>query len=242
MDVARWVLVPPTLHASLACSTIYTAARLSAPSLEHPTSRTNAFLFLRRADPRRPDCVHWLSTRRRSHHRGWRSRHTKSVPRVNPHRVYPLTSDSAADAQEECTYYDYPPNDSTVKDFPPNWVQPATLLPNDATAQALWAQIKPSIPTNIAPRGTVNGDFSGVNYPSSDPDCWWTYSQCTTPKLAGLVPDITGIPEPQSLGYGFDDGPNCSHNAFYDYLTEQQQKASECTQPCLCGSVRLTVL
>jgi hypothetical protein len=30
-----------------------------------------------------------------------------------------------------------------------------------------------------------------------------------------------------TLGYGFDDGPNCSHNAFYDYLTSQNQKASK---------------
>jgi len=30
-----------------------------------------------------------------------------------------------------------------------------------------------------------------------------------------------------TLGYGFDDGPNCSHNAFYDYLSGQKQKASK---------------
>ncbi|EEB93541.1 hypothetical protein MPER_07784, partial [Moniliophthora perniciosa FA553] len=34
------------------------------------------------------------------------------------------------------------------------------------------------------------------------------------------------VPPPQTLGYGFDDGPNCSHNAFYDYLTSQNQKAT----------------
>lgn len=27
--------------------------------------------------------------------------------------------------------------------------------------------------------------------------------------------------------FGFDDGPNCSHNAFYDYLASQKQKASK---------------
>ena len=26
--------------------------------------------------------------------------------------------------------------------------------------------------------------------------------------------------------YGFDDGPNCSHNAFYDFLSSQNQKAT----------------
>lgn len=31
-----------------------------------------------------------------------------------------------------------------------------------------------------------------------------------------------------TLGYGFDDGPNCGHNVFYDFLTAQNQKASAC--------------
>ncbi|KAJ6448193.1 hypothetical protein C8R45DRAFT_1134394 [Mycena sanguinolenta] len=42
---------------------------------------------------------------------------------------------------------------------------------------------------------------------------------------------IVAAPEPthpRTLGYGFGDGPNCSHNAFYDHLTSQNQKASEC--------------
>ena len=34
------------------------------------------------------------------------------------------------------------------------------------------------------------------------------------------------------MGYGFDDGPNCSHNAFYDFLASQNQKASMCV--CVC--------
>jgi len=38
--------------------------------------------------------------------------------------------------------------------------------------------------------------------------------------------DIADVPEPNTLGYGFDDGPNCSHNAFYDYLMSQNQKAT----------------
>jgi peptidoglycan/xylan/chitin deacetylase (PgdA/CDA1 family) len=28
------------------------------------------------------------------------------------------------------------------------------------------------------------------------------------------------------MGYGFDDGPNCTHNAFYDFLASQNQKAT----------------
>ncbi|KZP20100.1 carbohydrate esterase family 4 protein [Athelia psychrophila] len=72
------------------------------------------------------------------------------------------------------------------------------------------------------------GNFANFTptYSPSDPDCWWTYDKCDTPKLASLKPDVTGTPAPLSLGYGFDDGPNCSHNAFYDYLSQQNQKAT----------------
>lgn len=41
---------------------------------------------------------------------------------------------------------------------------------------------------------------------------------------------INGPHQPLTMGYGFDDGPNCSHNAFYDFLMSQNQKAS--TFPC----------
>jgi len=90
----------------------------------------------------------------------------------------------------------------------------------------LWNSIEPGVP-NIAPRGTIAGNETGVVYDdATDPDCWWTATQCTVPKLAGLPTDISTVPEPNTLGYAFDDGPNCSHNAFYDYLTEQNQKAT----------------
>lgn len=54
----------------------------------------------------------------------------------------------------------------------------------------------------------------------------WTATQCTTPKQPGLSPDVSSVPEPKTMGYGFDDGPNCTHNAFYDYLASQNQKAT----------------
>lgn len=132
------------------------------------------------------------------------------------------------DPNVECSYYNYPPVSSQVGNFPPNWVQPAVLLPNDAAGQAKWNSIKDSIPTNIPVKGTVKGDFSNFTptYSPTDPDCWWTFDKCDTPKLAGLQPDIINVPEPMTLGYGFDDGPNCSHNAFYDFLTEQNQQAT----------------
>ena len=67
-----------------------------------------------------------------------------------------------------------------------------------------------------------------MNYSSDDPDCWWTNTKCNSPKMEGIPADVSIMNEPRTLGYGFDDGPNCSHNAFYDYLKSQNQKASKC--------------
>ncbi|KAH8986775.1 chitin deacetylase [Lactarius hatsudake] len=131
-----------------------------------------------------------------------------------------------SDPNLECTPYYYAPSGQFVNTFPPIW-QPATLLANDTDGQALWAKIAPSIPTNILPKGQLNGSTINVTYDSvNDPDCWWTIRQCTTPKLAGLSSDVSGVPEPRTMGYGFDDGPNCTHNAFYNFLSSQNQKAT----------------
>jgi len=128
------------------------------------------------------------------------------------------------DPTQECAPYSYPPVANMV--HPTIW-QPATIVAGDTAAQNMWNNISGSIPTNIQPKGTMDGNITGVTYDAAnDPDCWWTVHQCTTPKLAGLQPDISSVPEPKTMGYGFDDGPNCSHNAFYDFLQEQNQKAT----------------
>ncbi|KAK7470316.1 hypothetical protein VKT23_001747 [Stygiomarasmius scandens] len=131
------------------------------------------------------------------------------------------------DPTEECTVYSYQPVLNAKSGFPTIW-QPATIVSTDTEALELWNNISSSIPTDIAVKGTITGDFSNTtsNYSHSDPDCWWSFDQCVTPKLAGLPMDIAGVPEPMTMGYGFDDGPNCSHNAFYDYLQEQDQRAT----------------
>ena len=61
---------------------------------------------------------------------------------------------------------------------------------------------------------------------TKDPACWWTDTTCTSPKLAGLPDDITTCPEANTWGFTLDDGPNCSHNAYYDYLNDIEQKAT----------------
>lgn len=132
-------------------------------------------------------------------------------------------------AAQECQPYNLPEMAAIQKQFPTPWDN-ATILPGDTEAQNTWNSIKNSgiIPSGIKPKGTVNGDFSSFTptYPASDPDCWWTYQGCDTPKHPNLASDLTQCPEPNTWGLTFDDGPNCTHNAFYDFLQQNKQKAT----------------
>ena len=90
------------------------------------------------------------------------------------------TSD-VADPQLECTPYYYPPADQWGDQFPTTW-QPATILENDNDAQAMWANISKSVPTNIQPKGQLTGSTIGVNYdPVADPDCCELFFQLRRP-------------------------------------------------------------
>jgi peptidoglycan/xylan/chitin deacetylase (PgdA/CDA1 family) len=131
-----------------------------------------------------------------------------------------------SDPNAECTTYSYAPVAQNIANFPTIWQPATTLLPSDSAGLAIWNSIAGSVP-NIAPKGQLNGSTINETYDLvNDPDCWWTAHQCTTPKLAGLPADVASIPEPNTMGYGFDDGPNCTHNVFYDYLQSQNQKAT----------------
>ncbi|KAJ7086787.1 carbohydrate esterase family 4 protein [Mycena belliarum] len=125
------------------------------------------------------------------------------------------------DPTAECVGYTYAPVASALANFPPltPGVFVSSLLPGDSAGKAKFQAMSAGIP-NIAPK---NGS---AGYPPADPDCWWTVSQCVVPKLAGLKPDVAFVPEPKTLGYGFDDGPACGHNVFYDYLAANKQKAT----------------
>ncbi|WWC65509.1 uncharacterized protein I303_108127 [Kwoniella dejecticola CBS 10117] len=135
----------------------------------------------------------------------------------------------STDPSTECTAYSYEPVTSIKSSFPTIW-ETATLVSGDTEAASLFATINSTVNSkvpNIKPKGTSTGDFSNVGYNATDPDCWWTWRQCTTPESStGINADHTTVPEPDTWGLGFDDGPNCSHNAFYDYLRDQGQKAT----------------
>ncbi|KAF9256316.1 glycoside hydrolase/deacetylase [Marasmius fiardii PR-910] len=125
----------------------------------------------------------------------------------------------APDPVEQCTIYNFPPIADEIPKFPQVFTK-ATILENDEVAKAKFAEISSKIP-DIPPKGSI------ATYDAkADPDCWWTATLCTKSKREGIVADISSVPEPETLGVVFDDGPNCSHNAFYDHLVAQKQKAT----------------
>lgn len=131
-------------------------------------------------------------------------------------------------AVTECTPYSFPAWASMAANYPTIWKQPADIVPTDTVANALFKALNSTIP-NIVPKGTFADSTAGgtVQYDTAtDPACWWTETKCTTPKIPNIPPDIISCPEAQSYGYTFDDGPNCSHNAFYDFLRTNNQKAT----------------
>ncbi|KAG0166022.1 hypothetical protein DFQ28_007957 [Apophysomyces sp. BC1034] len=135
---------------------------------------------------------------------------------------------TSKDPVQQCTYY-APPVPINAAEWPTLW-QVATSNGMNKTAefQNLYKSIDWSKAPNIPVRKlTPERGLDTTGYDAAkDPDCWWTASQCVKPKLADVKPDIYKCPEPDTWGLTFDDGPNCSHNAFYDYLAENKQKAS----------------
>ncbi|KAF0506319.1 chitin deacetylase [Gigaspora margarita] len=125
---------------------------------------------------------------------------------------------------QECVPYSSPYDFSSG--YPTIWETPTSDDFNTDEFQQVYNSIDWSQVPDIEPHQVVNGGLDRSNYPDSDPDCWWTYEQCSAPKAPGLQPDITICPEPETWGLTYDDGPNCTHNAFYDFLSENNQKAT----------------
>lgn len=104
-------------------------------------------------------------------------------------------------------------------------------MPSDTDAHNLFntidAHVRQALPTTY-PKGAANGDHTGVNYDGgADPDCWWTYTGCTTPKdSTGLGRDITTVPEPGSYGLTYDDGPYCGNAPLYDWMKQNDVRST----------------
>ncbi|KAI9316626.1 chitin deacetylase [Dichotomocladium elegans] len=136
---------------------------------------------------------------------------------------------TSKDAATQCVYYQPEKFDYVASEWPNTWeIATSNGMTETAEFKALYNSIEWSKMPNIPVRKVdANGaiDTSGYDF-SSDPDCWWTATTCTVPKHKDINADIYTCPEPETWGLTYDDGPNCSHNAFYDYLLENKYKAS----------------
>ncbi|KAI7906998.1 uncharacterized protein BX663DRAFT_494459 [Cokeromyces recurvatus] len=151
---------------------------------------------------------------------------------IDPHNVTvpSIKQTTSHDPSVECTYYN--PDTSLININPAEWPtvwEKATS--NGVTESEEFKKVYSSIDWTKAPNIPVrklnpDGSLDTSHYPDSDPDCWWSASGCVTPKLPDVNKDIYYCPEPETWGLTYDDGPNCSHNAFYDYLEEQKLKAT----------------
>ncbi|KAJ8654531.1 hypothetical protein O0I10_009837 [Lichtheimia ornata] len=131
------------------------------------------------------------------------------------------------DVATECQYYN---SDYTINkaEWPTVW---DIATSNNMNTTQEFQNLYNSIDWTKAPKAqirttTPDGGLNMQGYDPSDPDCWWSSSKCTTPKQPNINADIVNCPEPETWGLTFDDGPNCSHNAFYDLLEQNNQKAS----------------
>ena len=138
-----------------------------------------------------------------------------------------------SDPTKECSYYGLPESTELSSAYPRDGTI-ATIVSGDEQAKQVWQEIQSSgvIPHGASPKAGTQ-DHMGLSPnalsqydTNSDPDCWWSATRCTSPKKNKLSHDIVTCPEPSTWGLTFDDGPNCSHNAFYDFLKEKKIRAS----------------
>ncbi|KAH8918825.1 carbohydrate esterase family 4 protein [Atractiella rhizophila] len=65
-----------------------------------------------------------------------------------------------------------------------------------------------------------------MEYPATDPDCWWSRGGCVTPKQSYLSPDHHHCTQKGTWGLTFDDGPTCASATLYGILEKEKLKAS----------------
>ncbi|UZJ50710.1 hypothetical protein CBS101457_000030 [Exobasidium rhododendri] len=158
----------------------------------------------------------------------------KQIKRDGPQGSTESSAAALLDPTQECSPYGLDAISAIVDDFPSVWTT-AEILAKDTRALNFMKEINASgiIPSGIPRRGdgSYAAMYQGVgldtNYNTAkDASCYWTATGCTTPKHTGLLPDVVKCLEPHTWGYTLDDGPNCSHNALYDFWLEQKQKAT----------------
>ncbi|KAG2213404.1 hypothetical protein INT47_009077 [Mucor saturninus] len=110
--------------------------------------------------------------------------------------------------------------------YPQPWVAPDV---NHPEVQKAIKAIDWSYVPKFEPR------VMGMEYDEeTDPACWWTNTQCTTPRVDYLPEDVKFCPNPRDFGLTYDDGPlpprgpndPWGEPRLYDFLAKQGQTAT----------------
>ncbi|KAI8336733.1 hypothetical protein BC941DRAFT_461567 [Chlamydoabsidia padenii] len=118
----------------------------------------------------------------------------------------------------------------TLQGYPPVWKSPPTDSPQ---VQAAFKSINwELVPNSTVRTANKDGTPNMSGYESSDPDCWWSATGCTTPKHEHVEPDTLNCPVVGDWGLTYDDGPLTSEAGewaephLYDFLAQHNQKAA----------------
>lgn len=127
--------------------------------------------------------------------------------------------------------------------FPEPWSRPNT---NSSEVQAAYNAIDWTIVPN-APIRKRNPDGRWVSNSDgpNDPYCWWSSTNCLTPKSPNLPPDLYTCPQQGDWGLNYDDGPfnrytdananlenDYAEPALYNFLAKQGLHASLFVSEC----------
>lgn len=93
----------------------------------------------------------------------------------------------------------------TLKGYPEPWSSPDT---NHPEVQAAYKKIDWSkVPKAPVRKQKSNGEWVSDSDGPNDPYCWWSSTNCVSPKVSYLPPDVYECPKKGDWGLNYDDGP-----------------------------------
>lgn len=131
---------------------------------------------------------------------------------------------------QQCDGQAIPEAQALAPHFPPLIPgQIATILADDQEARDLFNAILATNSEflNITPALSVDGIPQVGTYDwHADEACWWSFTQCRTPRTDQIPADTYSCQSQNTWGLSVDDGPTCSSSQLYDVLEEYNTLAS----------------
>ncbi|GAA5799936.1 hypothetical protein HPULCUR_005357 [Helicostylum pulchrum] len=119
-----------------------------------------------------------------------------------------------------------------LKGYPNAWESPST---SSAEVKAAYNSIDWSkVPKAPVRKQKSDGSWVSDSDGDKDPYCWWSSTNCLTPKASYLPDDIYTCPKKGDWGLNYDDGP------FNRYTDENAKKENPYAEPALYNFLQKT--